>query len=1149
MARFIIFIFIVFGFSFFSLSQTTLSVPSIDSEKLQSISRQHRKEYDERKREALQYAGKMQIPVRTILGDGRVLEIQYLDRDGFPVYHTTFNAAAAITVSTDILHPGGDMGLTLTGINYSVGIWDAGMVDADHPEFSGRVVLESRFEEAEDHATHVAGTVAAKGLNASARGMAFETGIKSFNWNNYLADIAKEASKGLLISNQSFGIKLGWTRDDGEWVWNGNPDADEEYRFGFYSGNQSRALDEIAFLAPEILMVWSAGNSRNGTGDGTKKPNGPFDCIGPEAIAKNVLAVGAVEQIPGGYTGPSDVRMTTFSSWGPADDGRVKPDIVAPGFRLFSTITDDRYGTTSGTSMSAPVAAGSSILLQQLFHNINGYHMRSATLKALLIHTAYDAGNSRGPDYSHGWGLLNTSGAAGIIKRSDSLSYFIRELSLNENQIYEFDIYSDGISEITATLVWTDPPGTPPPAGTINPPDLMLVNDLDIRIVDEAGNTYYPWILDPDQPDVPAVTGDNYRDNVEKILVENPEPRKYTVIISHKDELEGGSQDFSVILSASVVQDTEYQTLYWIGDGGEWNDPLNWSFSSGGLPADRVPDEEISVVIDENSFSGPSDRLVLDSAAFCRSFSWTVKQLNGIDFGGYDISVHADFFVSGGIFGADTTGSFIFMGTSGIINAGNNIDNPFRFVFDNEEGGWKLLSDIRVDNLVLRAGNLDLSSKNLTIGNFVSETDRPKYLDLSGSVLYVTGSFDLTGENLEFDSRELRVITDLDDHDRRAIIKSDTLDIDNVDILKGILVLHGNMGIGKLVNSSTIEIYGNNQISEMTLEEGSETWLAGGSEQLISGLLIDSSPVNRVLIHSLSAQPATITINDYVKLCFDYLDVYNVIAGGKAVYAAGENSLLAGETSGWNEGPCEDVLFARFEVEYPCAHANSRFIDRSDGDIKSWFWHFGDQENSGSTSVLQNPHYTFSSPGNYTVTLSINDSIDSTVADREIDISENTIAENEIFINTDLNKYVSIQTAPNYQWYNDGIAISGANERTLDMTGYTGEIRVLLWDEKCNRFSNKLVVSAYLPGIPGRGPAVYPNPADDILYIEYPGSYIGPVVFEFIDISGRVIHSFWQDKSDEILTTSVISGIFDPGYYLVRITAGREITVKSFIKK
>jgi hypothetical protein len=274
-----------------------------------------------------------------------------------------------------------------------------------------------------------------------------------------------------------------------------------------------------------------------------------------------------------------------------------------------------------------------------------------------------------------------------------------------------------------------------------------------------------------------------------------------------------------------------------------------------------------------------------------------------------------------------------------------------------------------------------------------------------------------------------------------------------------------------------------------------------------------------------------------------------VIAGGEAVCSAGENSLFSGDTFGWYEGPCEDVLFARFEIEFPCAHADSRFIDRSDGDIKSWFWHFGDQENSGSTSVLQNPNYTYFSPGNYTVTLSVTDSIYSTVVDREIDISENTIAENEIFINTNLNKYVSIQTAPNYQWYNDGVAISGANERTLDIAGYTGEIRVLLWDEKCNRFSNKLVVSTNLPDLPGRGPAVYPNPADDILYIEYPGSYTGPVLFEFIDISGRVIHSFRQDKADEVLTTSVISGIFDPGYYLLRITAGREITVRSFIKK
>ncbi len=102
------------------------------------------------------------------------------------------------------------------------------------------------------------------------------------------------------------------------------------------------------------------------------------------------MTVGAVNDIPGGYTGPGDVVQTGFSSWGPADDGRIKPDIVANGATLWSTgaNADDHYRNSSGTSMSSPNAAGSANLLRGQFQTLNGAPPRSATLKALFIYTA-----------------------------------------------------------------------------------------------------------------------------------------------------------------------------------------------------------------------------------------------------------------------------------------------------------------------------------------------------------------------------------------------------------------------------------------------------------------------------------------------------------------------------------------------------------------------------------------------------------------------------------------------------------------------------------------------------------------------------------------------------------------------------------------
>src|SRR5690606_17562621 len=156
------------------------------------------------------------------------------------------------------------------------------------------------------------------------------------------------------------------------------------------------------------------------------------------------------------YKGPGDVTMSPFSSWGPVDDGRIKPDLVAMGMNVFSTAINeeqsDSYTTLSGTSMAAPNATGSLFLLQELYHSRNaGRYMRAATLKALAIHTAKEAGLAPGPDYMYGWGLLDVKSAAEMIINENGSSNIIRELVLQNNQVYEFDFISDGISPAKVT--------------------------------------------------------------------------------------------------------------------------------------------------------------------------------------------------------------------------------------------------------------------------------------------------------------------------------------------------------------------------------------------------------------------------------------------------------------------------------------------------------------------------------------------------------------------------------------------------------------------------------------------------------------------------------------------------------------------------
>ena len=243
--------------------------------------------------------------------------------------------------------------------------------------------------------------------------------------------------------------------------------------------------------------------------------------------------------------------MSSFSAWGPTDDGRIKPDIVANGVSLFSSTAaanNITYGSSSGTSMSAPNATGSLMLLQEHYNNLNGTFMRAATLKGLAIHSADEAGLNPGPDYVFGHGLLNAEKAAEVISQNNVES-FIKEEVLEDGASYTFEFEYDGSSPLVGTISWTDVPGeVSEELPVLDDPTLRLVNDLDIRI-SNASMSYEPWILDPANPEGAATTGDNFRDNVEKIFIADAPAGTYTVTVTHKGALEGGSQPFSLILS------------------------------------------------------------------------------------------------------------------------------------------------------------------------------------------------------------------------------------------------------------------------------------------------------------------------------------------------------------------------------------------------------------------------------------------------------------------------------------------------------------------------------------------------------------------------------------------------------------------------
>ena len=196
--------------------------------------------------------------------------------------------------------------------------------------------------------------------------------------------------------------------------------------------------------------------------------------------------------------------------------------------------------------MSSPNAAGSLALLQEHYHALNNKYLRSASLKGLVIHTADDAGNP-GPDYKFGWGVMNTLKAAEII--SNTREPQITEHTLEEGSVYRIRLYSGGSEPVRVTLCWTDAPGVVPPQ-TLDPANQILINDLDLRVVRVSdGFEHMPFILDPLQPDNPATRGDNTRDNVEQVVIEDAEKGFYEITVRHKDMLYLERQDFSLVVS------------------------------------------------------------------------------------------------------------------------------------------------------------------------------------------------------------------------------------------------------------------------------------------------------------------------------------------------------------------------------------------------------------------------------------------------------------------------------------------------------------------------------------------------------------------------------------------------------------------------
>ena len=282
-----------------------------DQEKLATMAAEYTSQDAIEKQKALDLAAINGWEEIIEMPNGGLAELVGVYENGNPRYLVSTNREGGITVRADKVHTGGGAGLDLNGENMIVGIWEVGDARLTHPLLENRVIKMDASAGISDHATHVSGTMIGSAVpnGGGTKGMAPMAIGHQYTASSSFGEMTQAAANGLLTSNHSYGANIFNLS-----LW----------QLGFYDGT-ARGVDNICYNAPYYLPVYSAGNDRQ---SGVNSGDGGYDYLTDAGNNKNAITSAAVFEVLN-YTGPGSVIMSSFSSWGPTDDGRIKPDVAA----------------------------------------------------------------------------------------------------------------------------------------------------------------------------------------------------------------------------------------------------------------------------------------------------------------------------------------------------------------------------------------------------------------------------------------------------------------------------------------------------------------------------------------------------------------------------------------------------------------------------------------------------------------------------------------------------------------------------------------------------------------------------------------------------------------------------------------------------